>query len=168
MTSKNYQERYRRNHPEYQIEYCRQHKEEIKAYQRAYYQNHRDELRAKHRDYMKTYYQAHPEWKVKMQEYTKNHRVESRTAVRKYSRQMKIQIFTHYCKGEPLCVACGITDLDVLCIDHINGGGNKQRRQLNIGSGKMFYSWLIRNNYPEGYQVLCANCNLKKQHLINN
>ena len=35
------------------------------------------------------------------------------------------------------------------------------RQKVSISS---IYSWLIRNNYPEGFQVLCYNCNLGKAH----
>jgi hypothetical protein len=31
----------------------------------------------------------------------------------------------------------------------------------NRGS-KYIYSWLIQNNFPGGYQVLCHNCNMAK------
>ena len=27
----------------------------------------------------------------------------------------------------------------------------------------MMYGWLRRNSYPEGFQVLCHNCNLGKK-----
>jgi hypothetical protein len=44
----------------------------------------------------------------------------------------------------------------MLGIDHINGGGTKHRKEIkNFG----IYKWLIDNNYPLGYRVLCHNCN---------
>ena len=61
------------------------------------------------------------------------------------------------------CACCGETNLEFLCIDHINGGGNKHRAQFKgSGGGRDIYRWLIKNNYPEGFQVLCFNCNHSK------
>ncbi len=54
--------------------------------------------------------------------------------------------------------------MDVLCLDHIRGGGNKELTALGI-KGNIFYRWLVKHNYPEGYQVLCANCNMRKARL---
>jgi len=69
--------------------------------------------------------------------------------------------------GEGTCRWCGQGDLDVLVIDHIDDNGAEHRRE-NGGkgfSGDRFYRWIIRNDYPPGFQVLCANCNLKKETL---
>jgi hypothetical protein len=48
-------------------------------------------------------------------------------------------------------------DIRCLTIDHINGKGEQHRKI--VGSGTKFYQWLKNNNFPEGYQVLCFNCN---------
>jgi len=32
-----------------------------------------------------------------------------------------------------------------------------------IGSTK-FYRWLVENDFPEGFQILCHNCNFAKSH----
>lgn len=45
-----------------------------------------------------------------------------------------------------------------LCIDHIDGGGNKHRAEIKGD----FYRWLIDNNFPPGFQTLCHNCNMAK------
>lgn len=62
--------------------------------------------------------------------------------------------------GGARCACCGETIWEFLCIDHIAGGGNKQR--FAIGNNGKFYNWLRQNSYPPGYQVLCHNCNLAK------
>ncbi len=59
------------------------------------------------------------------------------------------------------CSCCGETESAFLCIDHMNGGGNKHR--LEIGQGSL-YPWLVQNNFPQGFQVLCHNCNFAKSH----
>jgi hypothetical protein len=57
----------------------------------------------------------------------------------------------------PHCKCCSETDYVVLTIDHINGGGNEHARK--IGRGSSLYRWLRRNKNPEGFRVLCSNCN---------
>jgi hypothetical protein len=54
------------------------------------------------------------------------------------------------------------TNIGFLTIDHINGGGEKHRKELKLNAGTQFYRWLRNNGYPEGYQVMCYNCNCGK------
>ena len=78
-------------------------------------------------------------------------------AKQKYQ-EAKRKVLLHYSKGSPICSNCGTTDN--LSIDYVNGGGNEHRREIGIPKGGYgFYLWLIRNNYPIGYQVLCVDCN---------
>jgi hypothetical protein len=85
----------------------------------------------------------------------------ARTRKNKYT--LKMEVLTHYSKTSdvlgvrPSCARCGFSDDRALSIDHINGGGLKHLREIHaIGSG--FYRWLKKNNFPEGFQVLCMNC----------
>ena len=59
------------------------------------------------------------------------------------------------------CACCGEARREFLGIDHINGGGNKHRKQLQK-YGVNFYCWLRQRGYPKEYQILCHNCNLAK------
>lgn len=99
-------------------------------------------------------------------EYHRTHREEQnkrgKAYLRRYNRLCKHKVMAHYSEAsEPQCARCGIADLDVLCIDHINGGGKQHRKE--VGHGILFYRWLVKNDYPLGYQVLCFNCNMKKR-----
>lgn len=58
------------------------------------------------------------------------------------------------------CFCCGEMQIVFLSIDHIGGGGNKQRREIGIDGGVQFYYWLRRNNWPTGYRAACHNCNM--------
>ena len=86
-----------------------------------------------------------------------NHK-ESGKAKRNYRHNMKILVISYY-GGR--CACCGCTDIRVLTIDHINGGGNEHRRIMGYGSDTC--SWLRKNGFPSGYQVLCLNCNSGRQ-----
>jgi len=85
---------------------------------------------------------------------------------------LKFEVMSHYSIiiGVPICAHkyCQITDIDMLCIDHINNNGNKHRKEEGITGGVKLYKWLIDNNYPTEFQVLCWNHNMKKyMELIN-
>jgi hypothetical protein len=57
------------------------------------------------------------------------------------------------------CECCGVTDMEFLALDHINGGGNQHRKAYGITS---MARWLKANKYPETYRVLCHSCNQAK------
>jgi hypothetical protein len=82
--------------------------------------------------------------------------------------ELKIMALNHYSNGTLKCVnsECevpgGSKNLLSLQIDHIHGGGRRHAMQIR-GLGSHFYLWLYNNNFPEGYQVLCANCNVIKK-----
>ena len=59
-----------------------------------------------------------------------------------------------------VCVICGFSDDRALQIDHIHGGGNKDRKQFNNQ-----YDFLkdVLGDSGEKYQLLCANCNWIKR-----
>ena len=58
------------------------------------------------------------------------------------------------------CAQCGFSDSRALQIDHINGGGNKERIQMKSNT-KLYTKILSFGTY--GYQLLCANCNWIKR-----
>ena len=71
----------------------------------------------------------------------------------------KVEVLRHYCPTPKLkCVCCGETEIVFLTVDHINGGGSEERRRTNQHTGS-FLRYLKKQGYPEGYQVLCWNCN---------
>jgi hypothetical protein len=74
--------------------------------------------------------------------------------------KLKIEVFSHY---GTICQCCGESQIDFLCIDHINGGGRQERNRNKLSGGNGFYKWLRNNGYPSGYQVLCYNCNCAKR-----
>lgn len=48
--------------------------------------------------------------------------------------------------------------IEFLTIDHIHGGGRRERETTL--RGLKFYRWLIANNFPrDRYRLLCMNCN---------
>ncbi len=76
--------------------------------------------------------------------------------------QIKYEVLQHYSNDDIKCNCCGIKDFVFLSIDHVNGGGNKEKRENKISGGTSFYYWLKKQGFPSGYQVLCRNCNEAK------
>lgn len=71
--------------------------------------------------------------------------------------RLKDEVFGAY--GGYVCRWCGTTDRTVLVIDHVHNDGAEHRRQIGTGG---LYSWLKRSGFPEGFQVLCYNDNIRK------
>ena len=65
----------------------------------------------------------------------------------------------------PTCICCHTSLIVFLNIDHIFGHGNEHRRSIGVSAGTDFFKWLAENDYPEGFQILCCNCNHAKHVL---
>ena len=76
--------------------------------------------------------------------------------------EWRMQILRHYTNGNLECACCGETHPEFLSIDHIEGGGRKQRAEIKKQGSLAFYIWLRNQRFPPGYQVLCHNCNQAK------
>ena len=76
------------------------------------------------------------------------------------ARRKRITVLEFYGGKPPKCKCCGEKEISFLSIDHVNGGGNKHRKESGVGC--VIYPWLIRNNFPKGFQILCYNCNMSK------
>ncbi len=151
-------------------------KEEIKKYNRDYYKKNIEKFRKKA---LRWYHSIDNEKKRKLWErgkmwkknnkkaayaiyrrdYLKN-REKRNEITKKYIRRLRLSVLTHYGGDPPKCACCGESEIKFLTIDHINGRGREDHKRVGGGSG--FYCWLKRNNFPEGFQVLCYNCNCTK------
>ncbi len=92
------------------------------------------------------------------QRYKKAHPDKHRAAIAKSVANVRVTALSHYSNGLLVCANCGETHIEFLELDHINGGGKEHMRSINSS----LPGWLKKNNYPEGFQVLCSNCNIKK------
>ncbi len=80
--------------------------------------------------------------------------------------ERRVRVLEKY--GGAQCVCCGERELKLLCLDHINGGGLKERKEATaLGESKAnIYYWLEKRGYPDQgkYRVLCHNCNCSLGH----
>jgi hypothetical protein len=122
-------------------------KEKCKAKAHRYYLEHAEEIRKK------------------TGQYAKDNRESHNVRCTKAKNKLKAEVLRRYCGDELKCKECPEKDLGVLTIDHINGDGAEHRREIGLGRkcGYNFYRWLKNNGYPDGFQVLCFNCNFRKR-----
>lgn len=85
------------------------------------------------------------------------------TPGKRHSRKLKNLVLKHYGGNPPHCACCQETESNFLAIDHVNGGGREHRRRLKesvgISGDTMFYRWVIYEDYPPMFRILCHNCN---------
>lgn len=95
-------------------------------------------------------------------EYRERHREELRDRNRRDRRALKVDALHRYGQA---CTRCGFSDIRALQIDHVDNNGAEERTALGGKnfSGHTFYRWLKKQGWPDGYQTLCANCNMIKQ-----
>lgn len=146
MLSKDLERRKQNKHNYYQL-----HKEEIQERTRIWVKNNQEKCRGYARKantiYMRKWRKAHPEQEARY---------------RLARKKLKEEVLTHYGKGRLACVMCGENRTNCLSIDHIEGGGNKERHN-RLRASHAFYRWLKNNGYPKGYQTLCMNCQFIKR-----
>jgi hypothetical protein len=94
--------------------------------------------------------------------YREKNRQNLRDKSKIYRRELKRKVLERYGLN---CQSCGFEDIRALQIDHIHNNGAEERKALGGQqiSGWRFYQYLDSQNYPDGYQTLCANCNMIKQ-----
>lgn len=84
----------------------------------------------------------------------------SSTSGRKIRQAARLAVLTYYSGGTPRCACCGEARLEFLSIDHIHGGGKKHIQEIGFN----LVRWLKANGLPDGYRVLCHNCNFALGH----
>lgn len=87
-----------------------------------------------------------------------NNRDIKNAAERKWNIALRQEVLKAY--GNK-CVCCGEAEEGFLTIDHIENDGAEHRKNIGEGSGRL-YRWLKANQFPVGFQILCANCHLSK------
>lgn len=99
-----------------------------------------------------------------MRDYAIDSSVKIKLANARLQGSLKEVVIRHYspegkCQN-PICeVPGGARNVHSLSMDHINGGGSQHVKV--VGN---LYRWLITHNFPEGFQVLCMNCQFVKRH----
>ncbi len=127
---------------------------ETTPYQREYNKRYyaRDKEKAKNR--VRAWRKKNPE---KYKALSLRSAIHNREALKQWRLNLKTKIITHYTNGKNSCQCCDESNFEFLTIDHIIPVGKKGKRERSI------YSYLVENNFPKGYQILCYNCNMGKR-----
>lgn len=95
--------------------------------------------------------------------FTERSRLVKRVGAKRYNRRVRTEMIIAY---GGCCQCCGESAYEFLTLEHINGGGNAERRlygggQNSGGAATRIIARLRRQGWPKGdYTVLCANCNM--------
>lgn len=147
------------NRSEYNHQYYLKNRDKIRQHQNQKYEND-----PKWKDVT---YKKHMIWYHNLPEDEREKLLEAmRKRGRKERKEVKIQIMKLCGRGKTACLKCGIDDIDVLTIDHINGRIGESRK--TIDKNKSHYGYSLWKKILKGqlnkaeYQTLCMNCNWKR------
>jgi hypothetical protein len=90
--------------------------------------------------------------------YYKVNKTKLNAAYKRHREECRRKCIFHYGGPDPKCACCGEKQYEFLVVDHVKGGGNKHRKAIKR-TGSNFYKWLVLNDFPSGFRVLCHNCN---------
>jgi len=108
-------------------------------------------------------YHSDPEYRKKILERRKrNYKQYDAKKYKAHRLQIIKTVYFHYSNGTMACVCCGEKQLEFLTLDHINRNGSEERRRVKK-QGNVFLEYLSKQGFPEGYQVLCYNCNCGRE-----
>ena len=138
---------------EYDYNYRQIHKKERNKKNYEYYNKYKDEINERRRILYQENEEKREIIKIRNKAYSKRSLPE-----------LKLKIIEYYSNSTMQCNCCGKKEIKFLQVDHIDCGSNyygKNKRPHKY-TGRTLYKWLIKNNFPEGCQILCANCNFAK------
>jgi len=132
-------------------------KPEVKAKKKTYRQT------PQHLAYLKKYRES-PRGKAIRKE--NRDRPENKLKIKTKWQEQRVQVYSVYSKrlsnsDIPCCNCCGETIMEFLAVDHVKGRKHLPENEKNLKS-KTLLPFLIKNNFPEDYQILCHNCNNAK------
>jgi hypothetical protein len=122
---------------------------------KKHYESHKEEINAKRREYNNNP-KIHNVILQRQAVWRSNNRKRanelSGISKKRYELRCKELVFNHYGK---VCACCGEKNIKFLTVDHIEGGGRKHRGDIK----SKIQIWLVKNNFPDNFQILCYNCN---------
>ena len=149
------------------------HRDEDSERAKSYHERNRDRMNAKMHEY---YRDNREKMRAASKKWLKNNRDKVRVQKKKYyaenkdkinkangeaHRRRRMRCIEYYSGGANSCECCGESHLEFLAVDHIGGGGREHKRRERITG---MYEYLIRHGFPDGYRILCHNCNMALGH----
>lgn len=95
--------------------------------------------------------------------YYRSRREEFRIKTKARNAAIRLRVLQAYGGMSPSCACCSESIVEFLSVDHINNDGAAHRKSIfNEPGARSFYRWLIKHDFPSGFQLLCHNCNRAK------
>jgi hypothetical protein len=133
-----------------------------KEYNHNYYIKNKDRNKEKMKKYHSEYYLENKDWlNEKSRKYNQEHKEQLHENSVRYRYNLRIKVIERF---GSVCAKCGFNDWRALEVDHIHGGGTKERKAMP--SQLVYYRMLLNLSDKElkgNYQLLCANCNVIKK-----
>lgn len=116
--------------------------------------------RSKNKERYSAYYKKYRQenWvkvrRIERQSKAKN-RDQNLNALKDYWAKIRLSVIEAY--GSK-CACCGETHKEFFAIDHIQGGGTREKKKYGT---RPLYKRIIKEGFPKDkYQILCHNCNM--------
>ena len=164
-----------------QKRYQELHKDEIQKRRKETYELRKGDLNAKIRErrridpeFVKRTYENGKKWREKnpqkeiayRQKYgTKTyhkHKERYLDQMHKHLVNKRLEVLYWYSDGKMECAHCGEKHVEFLVPDHIENNGRFEKK---LYKGNLILN-IIANKFPEGYQILCHNCNTVKESTL--
>lgn len=143
-----YDREWRAKHPHYARDRVRQRRQEDPEWYEGCLQRARELALAKRRAVG-----IGPKKKLPPEEIKRRANARSRKRMAGFRREM----LAHY---GAICKCCGEEETTFLTIDHIDGKVPEMERfGKKLTGGTQLLRWMKQQGWPEGYQILCYNCN---------
>ena len=143
-------------HREYEREWQRKNPEKLKAADKKYYHSHKEKRAAALKKWIFNNREKYLESQIQYNLDNSKIKLEKRL-------EKRVAVLSHYSGGgDPICLKCNEKEFAFLTVDHVDGVKRNDGR-----AGFTLIGYLIKNDFPEGYQTLCGNCNWLK-HIEEN
>lgn len=155
--SKSYYWRNLKKLRKWHVDYCKTHRRSKNKNMMEYYRAHSSEINGRRR---RLYHADIKEARRKARLASAKWRASRRKHISDYSRARRYERLEYVFRqmgGE--CKCCGETERGFLTVDHVNGGGNKNRKKHHYAWRKFCRDIEESGFDPKLYQVLCYNCN---------
>jgi hypothetical protein len=133
--------------------------DKVKDIQKNFYHNNKEASKIKFQKWVKDNYER---YQRQQKEYNKLHSKEKQ----KYHQDRRLLVLNHYSKvlsnsNKPICRFCGLVGIDFLHVDHIDGVTDEDKQRKIRASSKLI-QYILDENFPKRFQILCGNCNWLK------
>lgn len=141
--------------------------EKYEDYKRELRERYKNDLeyRMKIKEQCKNYFRKNKETiRIYKRGWCAKNKKRNREYHKEYCENLRFSILAVLSDGQPKCSCCSENKVEFLTIDHIDRKGIKYGKNKDLKTIQQFFLWLIHNNFPEGYRVLCYNCNCSLGH----